>query len=110
MSEPLAYWCEAHERIADGDVFPDKPPRCDSNHITLDRPCKCIPLVPQTWLHTLDMSTDSVHLLNNGDRAKVLVIVDVTPLDAEQQKTFFSRALVALTRMGQKLVERRNQN
>ncbi len=58
----------------------------------------------------IDWSTDSVRLLTNDERIKCMVIMDVTDLTEDQRHDFVNRALVALTRMGQKLMERRERN
>ncbi len=67
------------------------------------------PAIPD-WLLNMDLSTDSVRLIGDEAHCKAMVIFDVTPLTEEQREVFANRALVALTRMGQKVVGRRNQN
>ncbi len=55
----------------------------------------------------IDMSSDSVRLLSNGERVKCLVVMDVTVLNEQQRMEFMNRSLAALTRMGEKLMQRR---
>ncbi len=59
---------------------------------------------------TIDWTNDSVRLLSNGERIKCMVIMDVTMLSEDDRKTFMERSLAALTRMGQKVVGRRDRN
>lgn len=58
----------------------------------------------------LDLTKDSAQLVVSGEQVRCLVVVDVTPMTKEQRETFCQRALVAMYRMGDKLVQRRNQN
>jgi hypothetical protein len=65
---------------------------------------------PPDWLSDLDISTDSVRLIGNDTNVKCLIVYDLTPLTEEQRKVFAERALLALTRMADKVINRRNQN
>lgn len=56
----------------------------------------------------IDWTHDSVRLLSNGERIKCMVIMDVTELTDKQRTEFASRALVALTRMGQKVIGKKD--
>lgn len=57
----------------------------------------------------IDFSSDSVRFLSNGERVKCMVIMDVTVLTEEQRTDFMNRALAALTRMGEKLMQRKSK-
>lgn len=107
MNEPLAYWCDTHNRVASKPT-PESIPQCPQSELVVS--CNCVPLVKESWIHSLDMTNDSVHLLGNGERAKALIVMDVTPLRQDQQSVFINRALLALTRMAEKITQRRNQN
>jgi hypothetical protein len=55
----------------------------------------------------IDWTSDSVRLGQVGERVKCMVIMDVTPLTEEQRQEFMNRCLVALTRMGEKVINKR---
>lgn len=52
----------------------------------------------------IDWTHDSVRLLGNGERFKVMAIVDVTDLTESQRQKFVNRTLAALTKMGKKVM------
>lgn len=54
----------------------------------------------------IDMSVDSVRSFTNGERVKVMVIMDATVFTPEELKTFMSRCLASLTRMGEKVMKK----
>lgn len=53
----------------------------------------------------LDLTTDSARLVGNGERCKIIVVMDVTELDETQRVTFLNRSMATLTRMGKKVME-----
>ena len=53
----------------------------------------------------IDFSHDSTRLLSNGERVKCMVIVDVTQLSEAKRQKFLNRSLLALTKMGRKVME-----
>lgn len=53
----------------------------------------------------IDFSHDSTRLLSNGERVKCVVIVDVTQLSETKRRKFLNRSLLALTKMGRKVME-----
>lgn len=53
----------------------------------------------------IDFSSDSTRLLSNGERVKCMTIVDITQLSEAKRKKFLNRSLLALTKMGRKVME-----
>lgn len=60
--------------------------------------------------YDINLTQDHVRLFGNGERVKAMVVMDITPLTEEQRTLFVNRALVALTRMAQKVMTRRTNN
>ena len=58
---------------------------------------------------SISLRGDSVRLGTVGDRVKCIVVIDITPLTPDQQQLFASRAMVALGRMGEKIINRRKE-
>jgi len=53
---------------------------------------------------SISLRSDSVRLGTVGDRVKCIIVIDVNALTDEQQQIFASRAMIALTRMGEKVM------
>ena len=56
---------------------------------------------------SISLDADSVRLGTVGNRVKCIVVVDVNALSSEDQQIFASRAMLALTRMGEKVITRK---